>query len=290
MKKVWKIVRRVLLTLGLVIYIILALLNYSVVQSYLGALAGSYFSKEWGGKVYIGSHHAMPFDHVIADNLLWVSPTGDTLLKAEQLKVNFDRFPYSDRTLEFDRVYLKNAYYHFATKDHKTNLQFLIDYYRSDKKKKKKGPFTVKVKTLELDNVHYRMDLPDRRKRVYAYGVQIPHMEFFDIHAKIKDIVVVNDDVSCKILQFSTRETSGFKLDDMSGKIHVTRNEIVAKNRHKIELQRLERNERLREDRPARSGVETRNASGDERCGILGPDAMGHRCLRGSAGNIFGDH
>ena len=230
MKKVWKIVRRVLLTLGLVIYIIVALVNYSVVQSYLGALAGSYFSKEWGGKVYIGSLHAMPFDHVIADNLLWVSPTGDTLLKAEQLKVNFDRFPYSDRTLEFDRVYLKNAYYHFATKDHKTNLQFLIDYYRSDKKKKKKGPFTVKVKTLELDNVHYRMDLPDRRKRVYAYGVQIPHMEFFDIHAKIKDIVVVNDDVSCKILQFSTREKSGFKLDDMSGKIHVNRNEIVAKN------------------------------------------------------------
>ena len=138
MKKTWKIVRRVLLTLGLTIYILVALVNFSVVQSYLGALAGSYFSKEWGGKVYIGSLHAMPFDHLIADNLLWISPTGDTLLVAEQLKVTFNSFPYGNQTLDFDRVYLKNAYYHFATENHKTNLQFLIDYFKSDKKKKEK--------------------------------------------------------------------------------------------------------------------------------------------------------
>ena len=123
-----------LTTLGLTVYIIVALLNYSVIQSYLGALAGDYFSKEWGGKVYIGSLHAMPFDHLIADNILWISPTNDTLLVADQLKVSFDRFPYSDRTLEFNRVYLKNAYYHFAIENHKTNLQFVIDYFKSEKK------------------------------------------------------------------------------------------------------------------------------------------------------------
>lgn len=231
MKKVWKVISRVLTTLGLTVYIIVALLNYSVIQSYLGALAGDYFSKEWGGKVYIGSLHAMPFDHLIADNILWISPTNDTLLVADQLKVSFDRFPYSDRTLEFNRVYLKNAYYHFAIENHKTNLQFVIDYFKSEKKTEKKhGPFTVKVKTLELDNVHYRMDLPDNRKTVYAHGVQIPHMEFLNIHAKIKDIKVVNDDVTCKIVKFSTKEKSGFQLEDLCGQIHVNRNNIIAQN------------------------------------------------------------
>ena len=85
-KKFWKIVFRVLMILGLVVYVIVALLNYSLVQTYVGALAGSYFSKEWGGTVRIGALHAMPFDHLIADNLLWISPTGDTLLVSEQLK------------------------------------------------------------------------------------------------------------------------------------------------------------------------------------------------------------
>ncbi len=230
MKKVWKIVRRVLLTLGLVIYIIVALVNYSVVQTYAGALAGSYFSKEWGGKVYIGALRAMPFDHLVADDILWVSPTNDTLLTAGRLKVTFESFPYGDHCLDLERVYLKDAYYHFATKDHKTNLQFLIDYYKKERKKKKRKPFTVKVGTLELDNVHYRMDLPDRRKRIYPYGVQIPHMEFFDIKAKIKDILVINDDVTCNILRFSTREKSGFELKDLCGQVHVDRNKIVAED------------------------------------------------------------
>lgn len=230
-KKFWKIVCRVLLTLGLTVYIIVALVNYSVVQTYLGALAGNYFSKEWGGKVYIGALHAMPFDHLIADDIIWISPTNDTLLLADQLKVTFDRFPYSDQTLEFDRVYLKNAYYHFETKDHKTNLQFLIDYFKSDEvRETKHGPFTVKAKTLELDNVHYRMDLPDNRKKTYAYGVQIPHMEFFNIKAKFKDVLVINDDVTCKILKFSTKEKSGFDLKELSGQIHVNSNNIIARN------------------------------------------------------------
>lgn len=230
LRKTWKIVRRILLTLGLTIYILVALVNFSVVQSYLGALAGSYFSKEWGGKVSIGSLHAMPWDHLIADNLLWISPTGDTLLVADQLKVTFDRFPFDGDGLEFSRVYLKNAYYHFAIENHKTNLQFVIDYFKSDKKSKKHAPFTVKAKELVLDNVHYRMDLPDNRKTKYAHGVQIPHMEFFDIKAKFKDVLVVNDDVRCKIVSFSTREKSGFVLDELRGDIHVNREEIVAKN------------------------------------------------------------
>ena len=37
------------------VYVLVALLNSAVVQSYIGAAAGSYFSKEWGGKVRIGA-------------------------------------------------------------------------------------------------------------------------------------------------------------------------------------------------------------------------------------------
>ena len=53
------------LLLGL--YVLVALLNSSVVQSYLGAAAGSYFSKEWGGKVRIGALHFAPLSHIVLD-------------------------------------------------------------------------------------------------------------------------------------------------------------------------------------------------------------------------------
>ena len=233
MKKIWKVISRMLTTLGLVVYIIIALANYSIVQSYAGAVAGSYFSKEWGGKLSIGSLHAMPFDHLIIDNILWISPTGDTICNGESIRVSFSKFPFDGTGLDLNEVYLKNVYYHLQVLKNGINLQFLIDYYKSDKVKKEKKehePFYVKAKTLILDGVHYRMDLKENSPWSYSQGVVIPHMEFFDINAKIKNIYVVEDDVTCRIVRFATKEKSGFVMKDMHGDVHVNRYEIVAKN------------------------------------------------------------
>lgn len=222
---------RVLLTLVLVLYILVALVNYSLVQSLAGSVAGAYFSKEWGGTVRIGSLHATPLDHVILDNVLWVSPTDDTLFVAENLSVSFRRFPFHDNGLDLEHVYLKNVYYHFSSENHEPNFKFVIDYFKRGRKERPKtshAPFTVKAKTLVLDNVHYKMDLPDYRETVYPYGVQIPHMEFLNINAKMKDVLVVNDDVTCRVVRFATDERSGFKLRDMRGQVHVSPYEIVA--------------------------------------------------------------
>lgn len=231
MKRIWKIISRVLITLVLMVYIIVALVNYSVVQSYLGALAGTYFSHEWGGKVRIGSLHAMPFDHLILDNILWISPSNDTLFDGESIRVSFNKFPFDGNGLDLNEVHLKNVYYHLEIKNHQTNLQFVIDYFKKETPSKKEHqPFTVKAKMLFLDNVHYRMDLEDSQAKIHPHGVQIPHMEFFNINAKMKNVKVVEDDVTCKIVRFATTEKSGFEMKDMSGDVHVSRYEIVAKN------------------------------------------------------------
>ena len=222
-----------LLTLGLTLYIIVALANYSIVQSYAGAVAGNYFSKEWGGKLSIGSLHAMPFDHLYIDKILWISPTNDTICNGESIKVSFNKFPFNGSGLDLNEVHLKNVYYHLRIEDHQINLQFLIDYYKSDKKQTKKKehePFFVKAKALLLEDVHYRMDLNDSHAGIHEHGVQIPHMEFFHINAKMKNVKVVEDDVTCRIVRFATEEKSGFVLKDLSGDVHVNRYEIVAKN------------------------------------------------------------
>ena len=46
MKTVWNIIWRVLLAVVLLLYVAVALVNYSVVQSYLGTLAGHHFSNQ----------------------------------------------------------------------------------------------------------------------------------------------------------------------------------------------------------------------------------------------------
>ena len=237
MKKFWKITGRIALGLLLTVYVAVAMMNYSVVQSFAGRMAGNYFSKEWGGTVRIGSLHAMPWDHLLLDEVLLVAPDGDTIFDGESLHVTFRRFPFHDNGLDLRRVSLRNAYYHFESRHideldkNETNLQFIIDHYKPKHKKTKKKhhePFTVQVETLVLNGVHYKMDLPDHRKDVPEHGVQIPHMEFYDIRGRFKGVRVVNDDVTVRIVKLSTEERSGFKVDKIAGRVHVSSYEIVA--------------------------------------------------------------
>ena len=237
-----------LLGLLLTVYVAVAAVNYSVVQSYIGTAAGDYFSKEWGGKVRIGSLGVMPLDHVILHEVLLVAPDGDTVLDCGTLRLNFKRFPFkggnlkeggkNTGTLSLDRVYLGDAYYHLAiTPDPErngkpvTNLQFIIDCYKHDSATPPQDKtFTVEVGMLTLNHVHYKMDLIDKRKVVYENGVQIPHMEFYDICGRIKGVHVVNDDVEAHILHLSTEERSGFVVKEIRGDAFVSPRGIHAHN------------------------------------------------------------
>ena len=68
-KRAQYVVRRVVGYTLLSVYLLIAALNSTVVQSYIGAVVGNYFSKEWGGKVRIGALHASPISHVILDDI-----------------------------------------------------------------------------------------------------------------------------------------------------------------------------------------------------------------------------
>ena len=232
----------------LTVYVAVAALNYSLVQSYIGTAAGNYFSKEWGGTVRIGSLAVMPLNHAILHEVLLVAPDGDTIFDCGTLRLSFKRFPFikgdvadgghNAGALRFERVYLGNAYYHLAVKETDNperpttiNLQFIIDYYgKANTPPAEDNLFTVDVGMLTLNHVHYKMDLPDKRHVVFEHGVEIPHMEFYDICAKFKNVHVVNDEVQTRIVRFRTEERSGFMVKDISGDVHTGRTGIHAHN------------------------------------------------------------
>ena len=235
MKTVGKILWRVTVGLLLTVYVAVALLNYSVVQSYLGSAVGQRLSREWGGTVHIGALHAMPWDHLIVNNFLLVSPDDDTIFDVERLSVHFKRFPYEKMHLSLDRVYMRNGYYHLGLSEDSItgqiniNLGYIIDHYASDDPKEPKdpGPFTVDVGTLTLNHVHYKMDLPEIPEMTFDVGVSIAHMEFVDIVSRVKDIHVVNDDVTCRLVKMTAEERSGFKVNQVEANVHVGPNDIT---------------------------------------------------------------
>ena len=212
-----------------------ALLNYSVVQSLVGSAIGSHFSHEWGGTVKVGSVHINPFTHLTLHNVQLISPENDTILSAERIACRFNGLPVADGGIKMRSVLIRNTTFHLTAWDRDICFKYIIDYYRerSHKKEKKKRngePFVVDIKSVALDNVRYKMTLkPIEYYENREHGVDVANMDMDSICAHIINLHVVNDAVKCKIVKMSTVERSGWRMKklvgnvDVSGKgIHVT--------------------------------------------------------------------
>lgn len=236
-KKVLLIVRRVALGLLLGLYVLTALLNSSVVQSYLGAAAGSYFSKEWGGKVRIGALHFSPLSHIVLDKIELISPTNDTIYYGDRIACRFRKFPFHSDGLQFDRVYLRNGRYHFESLRRPdghmgTNLDFIIDYYATDTPSQSAGAhFVVEVGELRMRNIDYIQDLPEiPGVTQYEHGVKIPHMRWLETSGHIRRVRVDADSVTCRVVSLSTTEASGLRVEDLSMDVEVSPRTIHVTN------------------------------------------------------------
>ena len=233
------VAKRLLLGVATGLYLLVAVLNSTVVQSYLGAAVGSYFSKEWGGKVRIGALHASPFSHVILDKIELISPTGDTIYYGDRITCRFKRFPYRGSGLEFRSVELWNGRYHLQTYRSEEgkgsiNLNFIIDYFaqRASHEPTPPGPpFTVEVSELRLHNIDYIQDLPEPEGYVAReHGVEIPHMRYWGTSGVMRNIKVVNDHVKVRVVSLSTTEESGLHIADLSMDAEVSPQGISATN------------------------------------------------------------
>ena len=237
-KKALYVVRRIVGYSLLSVYLIIAALNSTVVQSYIGAAVGNYFSKEWGGKVRIGALHASPISHVIMEDIELISPSNDTIYYGERIACRFKRFPFHGDGLSFDHVSLRNGRYHLHTFHYPSgksgiNLDFIIHYFadRATPSEKTGKVFTVEVGELRLRNIDYIQDLPEPKSHhTYPYGVDIPHMRFYNISGYFRNIRVENDHVNVRIVSLTTTEASGQHIIDLSMDAEVSPNGIRATN------------------------------------------------------------
>lgn len=237
-KKALYVVRRIVGYSLLSVYLIIAALNSTVVQSYIGAAVGNYFSKEWGGKVRIGALHASPFSHVILEDIELISPSNDTIYYGERIACRFKRFPFHGDGLSFDHVSLRNGRYHLHTFHYPSgksgiNLDYIIHYFadRAKPSEKTGSVFIVEVGELHLRNIDYIQDLPEPKSHhTYPYGVDIPHMRFYNISGYFRNIRVENDHVNVRIVSLTTTEASGQHIVDLSMDAEVSPNGIRATN------------------------------------------------------------
>lgn len=229
-----KVLAYVLLGVFLFVYLLIAVLNSSLVQSYTAAKVSEYFSKEWKAKVSIGALEIRPLLTVGLKDVYLEDPKGNVIADADYISASLRSFTLPNEFV-LSEVYLRNVNYVVAIGEEGLNLSFIINYFKSDKPKppKPKGPpFTLRVDKLKMDNVDFKLDLNTNPTPIPDFGVAINHMQFDDINAIIKDIVVINDSIRADFQRFSTRERSGQTIKDLSGKFVVSPRGITCRDMH----------------------------------------------------------
>ena len=220
-------------SLLLVVYVVVALVNYSPVQTLMGSAVSQRLSEQSGGTVRVGSIGVNVLNHVKLRDILLVTPQGDTVCNGERISVRFEEFPFLGDGLHFSRVYLRNIYYCFANAGYEGkdfNLSYLINCFAPEEPGPREGEpkhFYVYVDQLVLSNVHYRMDLKTSPTAPHwDNGVDIPHMEYPVVNGKFRNIRVDADHVTCKIERLAAREKSGLDVQRLSGNVYVSNHGI----------------------------------------------------------------
>ncbi len=223
----------------LLVYIVVALLNYSVVQSIAGSIAGNYLSQETHGVVKVGGISANLLGQVVVHDAILIDPAHDTVAYMHRVRCSFDRFPYHNHSLNFNKVVLRNGYFHFDNTQSKTSLDFLLNYL-SQRFPPKKSPspherFTIRINRIDAHDLAYKQTLKPA-SNIYdgVHGVDVYNMHYRDVNFRVRNLRVDGDHITCDLEKFRAHEQSGFVLDNFSAHVYVASNGISATN---MELQ-----------------------------------------------------
>ena len=156
LRKFWKILKRVLLSVLLLLVFLYFILHLPSVQTWLVKQVTAKLSKKLHTKVSIDNVDFSFFDKLELNGLLVEGQHQDTLLYAGSAKVKItDWFFFKDKpTLEY--VGLNNATINMHRSDSVWNYQFLVDYFSSpNNDTSKKNGLQFDLKVVELNNIHF---------------------------------------------------------------------------------------------------------------------------------------
>jgi len=223
------------LVILLVISITLLLFQYKPVQTWAAKKAASYLSEKLKTKIDIKSLYIQPFTSIVLEGFYALDKQQDTLISTPKLTIDLNGFSLfssiKNRTIDFKLIQLNNgSVYLKKQKDGKSNLDFIIDYFKSPPTANEKPgkPWKTIFEKVAINNFHFRY----KNKLV---DTVIKGVNFDDIDVKNFSTVVTNMDLKNHLFagtvsNLTLREKSGFYLKKFDAKATVDSNQILAQN------------------------------------------------------------
>ncbi|HIW87531.1 MAG TPA: hypothetical protein IAC47_04565, partial [Candidatus Onthomorpha intestinigallinarum] len=121
-----KTVLRILFSLFLLVYVLVALLNSTIVQSITAAKVADYFSEQWNTRFTIGALEIRPLLNVALKDVYLEDLKHDTIANISYVSAGLSSFTPS-KQLAFSDVVLSDVDFNLKIENRKLNFAFIID-------------------------------------------------------------------------------------------------------------------------------------------------------------------
>lgn len=185
----------------------------SPVQTALAEYATSYLSKELNTTLSIEKLDIVFVDRIDLKGVLLLNQQqNDTIASFGSILVNVEGVSAFRKQIHLNSVLIENGVFKLVreVKTEMLNLRFLIDYFSSNKEKKK-GHIPITIDKAHLKNIRFMFDNDMTERR--TEGMDYQHLSLSEIELKARNVKIRNGIITANVDGVSAKEKCGFQLD-----------------------------------------------------------------------------
>ena len=202
-----------------------------IFQKFTIRIAGGYLSQKTGTEIQIGSLNISPNFTIHIDQLSVKDLKGNDLLKVKTLKVHPLMEEIIHGNIHIDRIELEDAEANLITYEgeDKMNLQFLLDFFASEKDEEKKSTSPIQIDKILVNGLDFQFwnQNKDQPEKTEQGLMDYAHLDLKDIQLDMEDLVVDGDAITGVIHNLAATEASGFELNRLSSMVNVSSSGIL---------------------------------------------------------------
>lgn len=190
-------------------------LQYKPVQTYFAQKAAAYLANELHTTISLESLYFSPFSSLILNDLYIADLDGDTLLYANELTASVNLWKLRERQVIIKKLAITDSRFFIKRDRDRTNLSFIIDYFRATPTEKKQGNrmrLDLRAVTLANTSIGYkRVGRPS-----VSNGIDFNDIQLTELDGDFTDIDVTNHLFKSTVKNLQFREQSGFRVREMN--------------------------------------------------------------------------
>jgi len=213
----------------LIIFSVFAI-KTSFLQSYIAKKVTSYYSEQLSSQFKIEKVNIQFFNNVLLRGVYVEDLKGDTLLYTNEIKLKIQEIKLIKQQLKIENLAIKQGRINLVKYrgDSTLNFQYLIDFFKTEKKDTTSPSLQLNANQLSLTDVQFSYN--NHNEKIKPTGIDFNHINLQNLTAVLSKININQDTITANIEKLGFYDHSGFDLRNLSGLASISPIETKVEN------------------------------------------------------------